>query len=133
MITELIRVGLEDTTLENQKSVLVIDDLDRIDPAHIFRILNVFSAHIDYRNSGNNKFGFDKITLVCDIKNLRSIFKTHYGASTDFSGYIDKFYSKIIYHFDNRKNIERFVQEVLDSISFESKKVKSDYCVSITI
>ena len=29
------------------KSVLIIEDLDRIDPAHLFRILNIFSAHID--------------------------------------------------------------------------------------
>ncbi|KAA3233366.1 hypothetical protein F1971_14455, partial [Akkermansia sp. BIOML-A40] len=30
-----------------KKVVLIIEDLDRIDPAHIFRILNVFSAHFD--------------------------------------------------------------------------------------
>ena len=32
----------------NKRVVLVIEDLDRIDPAHLFRILNIFSAHIDF-------------------------------------------------------------------------------------
>ncbi|WP_262507233.1 P-loop NTPase fold protein, partial [Salegentibacter sediminis] len=35
-------------TYPSKKTVLVIDDLDRIDPEHIFRILNIFSAHFDY-------------------------------------------------------------------------------------
>ena len=30
-----------------RKVILVIEDLDRIDPEHMFRILNVFTAHID--------------------------------------------------------------------------------------
>jgi len=53
-----------------KKSVLIIDDLDRIDPEHIFRILNVFSAHFDITEDGKNKFDFDKIILVCDIQNI---------------------------------------------------------------
>lgn len=42
IITKIIQqvVNREDRT-----SILVIDDLDRLDPEHIFRILNVFSAH----------------------------------------------------------------------------------------
>lgn len=54
--------------------VLVIDDIDRIDPDHIFRILNIFTSHFD--NGGfqeENKFGFDKLVLVCDIHNIRKI------------------------------------------------------------
>lgn len=31
----------------NKVLVLVIDDLDRIDPEPIFRIVNVFFAHLD--------------------------------------------------------------------------------------
>ena len=53
-ITQLIN-----TTLENHKkvkeskddkyeNVLIIDDLDRIDPEHIFRILNILSVHNNY-------------------------------------------------------------------------------------
>lgn len=29
------------------KSVLIIEDLDRIDPAHLFRIMNVLSSQVD--------------------------------------------------------------------------------------
>ena len=36
--------------------VLIIEDLDRIDPAHIFRILNVFSAHFDRYTPGLVEF-----------------------------------------------------------------------------
>ena len=32
---------------KNKNIVLVVEDLDRLDPAHLFRILNIFSAHID--------------------------------------------------------------------------------------
>ena len=85
------------------KKVLVIDDLDRLDPEHIFRLFNVFSAHFDqvhyFEDSGgnDNKFGFDKIIFVCDIENIRKIFAHKYGEQVDFSGYIDKFYSTEIY------------------------------------
>ena len=35
---------------DGKKTVLIIDDLDRIDPEHIFRLLNVFAAHLDIRD-----------------------------------------------------------------------------------
>ncbi|RSK50109.1 P-loop NTPase fold protein [Hymenobacter rigui] len=91
--------------------VLVIDDLDRIDPEHIFRLFNIFSAHLDYNSSSNNKFGFDKVVFVCDIHNIRTIFHSRYGADTDFNGYIDKFYSLDMFHFDNRQEVKRIVDE----------------------
>jgi len=87
------------------QKVLIIDDLDRLDPEHIFRLFNIFSAHFDqvhyYENQkGNdNKFGFDKIIFVCDIENIRKIFAHKYGSEVDFSGYIDKFYSTEIFNF----------------------------------
>ncbi len=59
-----------------RKVVLVIEDLDRIDPAHIFRILNVFSAHLDDsdgRDYSKNKFGFDKVLLLCDYDNVKNL------------------------------------------------------------
>ena len=43
-----------------RKVVLVIEDLDRMDPEHIFRILNVFSAHLGDNldeEFSRNKFG----------------------------------------------------------------------------
>ena len=86
---------------EAVESILLVDDLDRIDPEHIFRMLNVFSAHFDRKNSINskNKFGFDKIIVVCDIGNIRNIFKAKYGVETDFNGYIDKFYSYEVFDY----------------------------------
>jgi len=81
--------------------VLIIDDMDRIDPEHIFRILNVFAAHFDMSHSRTaNKFGFDKIILVCDIDNIHGAFRHKYGPDTNFSGYMDKFYSDDVYNFN---------------------------------
>lgn len=86
-----------------KKVVLIIEDFDRIDPAHIFRILNTFSAHIDrhyvngdlniedIEDKGSNKFGFDKIITVCDYHNLERIFNHVYGEGVSFKGYISKF------------------------------------------
>lgn len=46
---------------QKKKTLLIIEDLDRIDPAHLFRILNVLGAHLDFCNQRDikpNKFGF---------------------------------------------------------------------------
>ena len=69
--TLLIKETLKKLRKDNKKTVLIIEDLDRIDPEHVFRILNVFSAHIDrsyvdlelryQTDTFTNKFGFDKI------------------------------------------------------------------------
>lgn len=76
----------------NKKVVLIIEDLDRIDPGHIFRILNVFSAHFDNQLYGEgNKYNFDKIITVCDYVNIKNIYHHVYGDKTDFIGYISKF------------------------------------------
>lgn len=97
--------------------VLVIDDLDRIDPEHIFRLLNVFSAHFDFQElAGVNKFGFDKVVLICDIENIRGIFHNKYGADIDFSGYIDKFYSKEIYYYKIEDVIKNNLKNILTKI-----------------
>lgn len=99
-----IKEEIDSTQIQN---VLIIDDIDRIDPEHIFRILNIFSAHFDIENEDNNKFGFDKIIFVCDINNVRNIFCTKYGLNTDFNGYINKFFNSHIYEFDNYDEIEK--------------------------
>lgn len=106
-ITRSSNHNIEDS-IEN---VLLIDDLDRIDPEHIFRILNVFAAHFDKQEDEPNKFGFDKVILVCDIENIRNIFKARYGAQTDFNGYIDKFYSHSIFTYSIK---EQFTSRILD-------------------
>jgi len=84
-----------------KESVLIIDDLDRVDPRHIFRLLNVFSAHFDQDYPINNKFGFSKIIMVCDIENIEIIYRKMYGEKVDFKGYIDKFRSVETFLFDN--------------------------------
>ena len=98
----------------DKRSVLILDDLDRVDPAHIFRILNIFSAHYDLHNRElANKFGFDGVVLVADVDNLRSIFHHIYGENTDFNGYFDKFYSVEIFRFRNEEIIQKAVDDVL--------------------
>lgn len=101
---KLEEIGKISSDNEPLKRVLIIDDLDRLDPEHIFRLFNVFSAHFDLVNyysneeeTKDNKFGFDKIIFVCDIENVRKLFAHKYGLGVDFSGYIDKFYSQQIY------------------------------------
>ncbi len=91
-----------------KKIVLLIDDLDRLDPDHLFRLLNIFGNHLSL-SSGNkvlylneNKFGFHKIILVGDIRNVHSIYEHRYGSKADFEGYFSKYYSKDIYKFDIR-------------------------------
>ncbi|MCK6143735.1 hypothetical protein [Prevotella intermedia] len=100
---------------QNKNSVLIIEDLDRIDPAHLFRILNIFSAHIDREylcsekkifKAGEeiefdtlpNKFGFDKIIFVMDADTTREIFTKFYG-NANYEGYISKFFSKCIFDY----------------------------------
>ena len=100
---------------QDKKSVLIIEDLDRIDPAHLFRILNIFSAHIDREylcsekkifKAGEeiefdtlpNKFGFDKIIFVMDADTTREIFTKFYG-DANYEGYISKFFSKCIFDY----------------------------------
>lgn len=126
--TDLLN-GLIDTVKNNnshKEIVLVIDDLDRIDPEHIFRLLNVFSAHLDYYNTGENKFGFEKIILIGDVDNIRNIFHTRYGSSTSFSGYIDKFYSTSIFSFDNRESLKAQLSVILANIELP-ENIESEY------
>jgi hypothetical protein len=82
----------------NKENVLIIDDLDRIDPAHIFRILNVFSACLKADGKAD-LLGFDKVILVCDNENLKNIFHHFYGDKTDYQGYMSKF-NEDIFEYD---------------------------------
>jgi hypothetical protein len=107
----LVRLKFEDTV----KTVLIIDDMDRMDPEHIFRLFNVFSAHYELRRNAN-KFGFDKVIFVCDTANIRRIFQHRYGQGVDFSGYIDKFFSIDIFKFNNREIIIEKISNLLTQI-----------------
>lgn len=114
---------------QSKPSVLIIEDLDRIDPAHLFRIMNVFSAHLDRKylvstyevktkdklnhiDQLKNKFGFAKVIFVMDADGTNSVFKHFYGDSnTNYKGYISKFISKRIFYY----SIREFAFEKLES------------------
>lgn len=122
-ISQIIRSVVDENGRD--KLCLVIDDLDRIDPEHIFRILNVFSAHFDLLKDYENKFGFAKIIVVGDIDNIRNIFKAKYGMDADFNGYVDKFYSKGVFNFDNSTeviaNISSLIKMFIGKSNFQDE------------
>jgi hypothetical protein len=103
----------------NKKSVLIIDDLDRLDPDHIFRLFNIFSSQYDIKTN-QNKFGFDKVIFVCDLDNIRNIYYHKYGSKVDFSGYIDKFYSTIPFSFNLNKFVSDTLRLILSQIPFST-------------
>ena len=104
--TTLIRMAIEwisqDHSLNGEerkakKPVLIIEDLDRLDPKHLFRILNVVSAHIDDSDRPDivgNKFGFNNIVLVMDYDVTKHIFHHFYGVQACYEGYMSKFLSR---------------------------------------
>ena len=82
---------------KKKKAVLIIEDLDRLDPKHLFRILNVLSAHIDDTSTPDivtNKFGFENIVLVMDYETTSHIFHHFYGKDACYEGYMSKFLSR---------------------------------------
>lgn len=114
-----------------KKVVLIIEDLDRIDPAHIFRILNVFSAHFDRYNVStfkpdlighDNKFCFDKIISVCDIDNIRNIYHHVYGEKTDFVGYISKFSNSKAFRYSLQDDLKDYIINILLDIELQKYK-----------
>ena len=101
-----------------RKITLVIEDLDRIDPGHIFRILNIFSAHFSqwdgYDDGKTNKFGFDKILIVCDYDNIENIYHHLYGEKTDFDGYISKFSSGKVFRYSLRHKMQEYLKDCIN-------------------
>ncbi len=117
LYTELIKRLLQNVKEKEKKrdTILIIDDLDRIDPDQVFRLLNVFSVHFDVEGA-ENKFDFDKILFCCDANNIRRIFHNRFGIDVDFNGYFDKFYSTEIFHFDNKSEVKKKAHEILLTI-----------------
>jgi len=108
-----------------KKVVLLIEDLDRIDPAHLFRILNVLTAHIDRNHilvdeyeskQYRNKFDFDRIITVFDYSNTQKIFHHFYGPSTSFEGYINKFISHHYFSYSIKEVTTNYVTQSLSVI-----------------
>lgn len=111
IITRLIREKIECITEKTGKEVVfVIEDLDRLDPAHIFRLLNIFSAH-ERPGEYEHKFGFSKVMFVCDLENVRRIYNHFYGIYTDFQGYISKFYDTWPFSFGNVEAVTNYLEE----------------------
>ncbi len=108
MLDRIKHAKLKSDPEKSFKTVLLIDDLDRLDPEHIFRLFNLFSAHYD-EVTETNKFGFDKIIFVCDVNNIQQMFNHRYGLNVEFGGYIDKFYSSEVFKFD----IVKYLKESL--------------------
>lgn len=108
-----------------KKSVLVLDDFDRVDPEHIFRILNVLSAHME--NDEENQFKFDHIIIVGDIENIRSIFHHKYGARADFFGYFDKFFTVKPYNFDNNKAVLESIPKLIQAIKYTEPELEQAF------
>ena len=107
----------------NRRSILILDDFDRIDPEHTFRILNILSAYVD--GNEENKFGFDHIIIVGAVANLRSVFHHKYGDDTDFEGYFDKFFTVKPYPFDNDRAIAERIPYLIEHIQSEDVGLKS--------
>lgn len=114
--TYLIQKSLEQMMA---KSVLIIEDLDRIDPAHLFRIMNVLSSQVDnpyYSDVPHgNKFGFDKIILVMDYEIAKHLFHHFYGKEANYEGYMNKFLNTLPYSYSIKEEAHRQVrQKILD-------------------
>lgn len=125
--TEMIRLGLDEGRRRDRKKwILFIEDLDRIDPKNIFRLLNVFGAHLDCRyvsgeEAETNKFGFDKIVFVLDYWQTAAIYNQYFGIDTENSweGYISKFLSSQPFYFKSVAAMAR--KEVLEFIARECR------------
>ena len=106
---------------------LVFEDMDRIDPSHIFRILNVISAQMDYAykygvspkssNLSGNKFGVDNIVVCLDYDNLKHIFHHFYGPKACFDGYINKFSDKGIFYYSLHEQVQQFYMNELSRVT----------------
>lgn len=129
----------------NKKVVLIIEDLDRMDPAHLFRILNIFSAHIDreyqYKNSSiqkeehttyaellPNKFGFDNIITVFDYNTTEHIFHHFYGKDANYKGYINKFTSHQPFFY----SIDEIAREYLYNFISEECCIQKDSFINMS-
>lgn len=119
-ISTLIKVLINKIKATGKKTTLIIDDFDRLEPIQTFRILNIISTNDTHRNDDENRFGFDKIIIVCDIYNIRDSYIHINGLRGSFNGYIDKFYSKNVYHFDAMRDMEYHMSDFLQFIQIEN-------------
>lgn len=112
--TAAIKAAIAKIQEHDMKCVLVVEDLDRIDPGHLFRILNVLGAHVD-DEKGTNKYGFDNIVAVLDYNATEHIFKHFYGEDANYNGFMAKFYCHNIFEYsitsEARKQLLFFLRD----------------------
>ena len=127
--TYLIQKSLEQMMA---RSVLIIEDLDRIDPAHLFRIMNVLSSQVDnpyYSEVPNgNKFGFDKIILVMDYEIARHLFHHFYGKEANYEGYMNKFLNTLPFSYSIKEVAHRQVEAKLLDIQVLTIALSPECC-----
>lgn len=111
---------------EKKKPVIVIDDIDRLYPKEIFRILNTISAAIDTRPDEGFLHDFSKIILVCDLDNIRAVYAHQFGIHADFQGYIDKLVSHEPFRFDNRSAIKTWLNAALKK-AYEPESIMIEF------
>lgn len=134
VITQIITESIQSWKKRNsnKKVILLIEDMDRIDPGHLFRIMNVLSAHMDYsykfgiqpdyNTLANNKFGIDNVVLILDYHNLISIFKHFYGEDTNFEGYLSKFSNKGIFQYSLEEEKKKYIiKKVAEKCDFSQE------------
>lgn len=112
--TLLIKAALEYVKSHEEKNTcLIIEDLDRIDPGHLFRILNVLAAHVDM-DKESNKFGFDNVIAVMDYDITQHIFHHFYGQQANYNGYMSKFYSHYPYYYSIKAVAVGYLKRVIE-------------------
>lgn len=137
IITKIIRENITDfQKRHNKKVVLVIEDMDRLDPAHLFRIMNVFSAHMDYGYRSmlsvdntlvGNKFGVSNVVFVMHEKNTEAIFHHFYGECADYDGYMSKFYNKDIFRFSLAEEKEAYALSLIEQETGLDRSIVAEY------
>lgn len=129
--TYLIQKSLEQMMA---KSVLIIEDLDRIDPAHLFRIMNVLSSQVDnpyYSHIPHgNKFGFDKIILVMDYEIAKHLFHHFYGKEANYEGYMNKFLNTLPFSYSIKEEAHRQVRQKIFDICKTEEVLSLDQSLS---
>lgn len=100
--------------------------MDRIDPQHVFRILNILGAHID-ENENKNKFGFDNIIVVLDYEITKHIFHHFYGKEANYDGYMSKFLSHYPYEYSITKIAQDYLYEVIEEKCGLNRKIISEF------
>lgn len=104
---------------KGKKPVLIIEDLDRLDPKHLFRILNVISAHMEDCHTPDkigNKFGFHNIVLVMDYDVTKHIFHHFYGDGACYEGYMSKFLSREPFRYSIQQEMVKEIEEKLANV-----------------